>query len=163
MPWKPIHSTPVLEHSESVWFFKIRFPENVRELAVICCCVCIHYTIIFHMHLRTKTSLKTTGKKWPFFFWFTVLRLPLHGVAVGLLLSHIIQLGVYVVPLDNFKAIIVSIILLVLPLSSNIVDFILPGWRQIYIATAQNWPVTWQTRPTETSEMVIQLYLHTLF
>ena len=41
------------------------------------------------------------------------------------------------------------------PLSSNIVDFILPGWRQIYIATAQNWPATWQTRPTETSEMVV--------
>ena len=46
-------------------------------------------------------------------------------------------------------------ILLVLPLSSNIVDFILPGWRKIDIATAQNWPATWQTRPTETSEMVV--------
>ena len=45
-------------------------------------------------------------------------------------------------------------IVLMLPLSSNIVDFILPGWRQLYIATAQNWPATWQTRPTETSEMV---------
>ena len=79
----------------------------------------------------------------------------IHGVAVGLLLSHIILLGFYVVPLDNFKSIIVSMILLVLPLSSNIVDFILPGWRQIFIATAQNWPATWQTRPMETSEMVV--------
>ena len=46
-------------------------------------------------------------------------------------------------------------VLLVLPLSSNIVDFILPGWCQIYIATAQNWPATWQTRPTETSVIVV--------
>ena len=56
----------------------------------------------------------------------------IQSVAVGL--STIF----YVVHLDHFNAIIVSIyliILLVLPLSSNIVDFILPGWRQIYIAT----------------------------
>ena len=82
----------------------------------------------------------------------------IHGIqcsCIGLLLSHITLLGFYVVPLDHFKAIIVYIILLVLPLSSNIVDFILPGWRQIYIATAQNWPATWQTLPTETSEMVV--------
>ena len=61
----------------------------------------------------------------------------------------------YVAHLDHFKAIIVSIILLVLPLSSNIVDFILPGWCQMYIASAQNWPATWQTRPTETSVVVV--------
>ncbi len=91
----------------------------------------------------------------------------IQGVAVGLLLSHMILLCFYVMHLDHFKAIIVSIILLVLPLSSNIVDFILPGWHQIYIATAQNWPATWQTRPTETSVVVVQivlprLYLHTV-
>ena len=61
----------------------------------------------------------------------------------------------YVAHLDHFKAIIISIILLVLPLSSNIVDFILPGWCQIYIATAHNWPATWQTRPTETSVIIV--------
>ncbi len=33
----------------------------------------------------------------------------------------------YVAYLDHFRAIIVSIIVLVLPSSSNIVDFILPG------------------------------------
>ena len=37
----------------------------------------------------------------------------------------------YVAHLDHFKAIIRSIILLMLPLSSNIVDFILPAWCQM--------------------------------
>ena len=67
----------------------------------------------------------------------------IQGVAVGLLLSHMILLCFYVMHLDHFKAIIVSISIILLSLSSNIVDFILPGWPQIYIA----WPATWQTRP----------------